>query len=225
MKNNTSSTTEFRQIPFNMTIAKRISDGSVVGRVSIFNQNGVNLGRALFTHNNPYGDVFTIMPNAETDTEHYTSYLVCFNSEGKSIGEHDRDKWHLVIEIPSECCSKESSDLEWTPAVTAASFQELIDKGVWNNRSFESICCELIALHKRKNKDYGDSFAKTMDTFGITALCIRLHDKLNRLISITNNGKREVKDESVEDTLMDLASYAIMGIEHLYKVNHGPEQD
>lgn len=107
MKNNTSSTTEFRQIPFNMTIAKRISDGSVVGRVSIFNQNGVNLGRALFTHNNPYGDVFTIMPNAETDTEHYTSYLVCFNSEGKSIGEHDRDKWYLVIEIPSETIYKD----------------------------------------------------------------------------------------------------------------------
>lgn len=103
-----------------------------------------------------------------------------------------------------------------TVATTMAALREIVYNGEWNGVSFESICCELIALHERKNKDYGGAFYNTMNKFGITALLIRLDDKLSRLISITNNGSQEVNDESVEDTLRDLASYAIMGLEHLY---------
>ena len=103
-----------------------------------------------------------------------------------------------------------------TPSNTLAILHEIVHNGTFNGRSFESICCELIALHERKNKDYGGAFYNTMSKFGITALLIRLDDKLSRLISITKNGSQEVNDESIEDTLRDLASYAIMGLEHLY---------
>ena len=43
--------------------------------------------------------------------------------------------------------------------------------------------------------------------------CIRLEDKLNRLKNLTlRNGKQQIAEESIRDTLMDLANYAIMTI-------------
>jgi hypothetical protein len=72
------------------------------------------------------------------------------------------------------------------------------------------ICQELNALYDRKNKDYGDSFSKSYTEYGMSMPCIRLEDKLNRLKSLTKNNTQEVNDESIEDTLMDLANYAIM---------------
>lgn len=71
------------------------------------------------------------------------------------------------------------------------------------------ICEALNALYERKNHDYGDSFAKSFEEYGMAMPCIRLEDKLNRLKALTKNTAK-VSDESIEDTLMDLANYAIM---------------
>lgn len=75
-----------------------------------------------------------------------------------------------------------------------------------------TICGELAALYERKNHDYGDSFGKSFDEYGMAMPCIRLEDKLNRLKSLTRSGDQQVHDESIDDTLMDLANYAIMTI-------------
>lgn len=70
------------------------------------------------------------------------------------------------------------------------------------------ICKNLNDLYQRKNHDYGDSFGKSYQEYGMTMACIRLEDKLNRLKSLC---KQEAQvNESLEDTLMDLANYAIM---------------
>lgn len=71
------------------------------------------------------------------------------------------------------------------------------------------VCKALNALYARKNADYGDSFGKSYQEYGMVMACIRLEDKLNRLKSLTRQ-EAQVKDESVEDTLMDLANYSIM---------------
>lgn len=71
------------------------------------------------------------------------------------------------------------------------------------------ICKDLNALYERKNNDYGDSFGKSYEEYGLTMVCIRLEDKLNRLKSLRTK-EAEVTDESIEDTLMDLANYSIM---------------
>lgn len=71
------------------------------------------------------------------------------------------------------------------------------------------ICEALNALYEQKNHDYGDSFAKSFEEYGMAMPCIRLEDKLNRLKALTKNTAK-VSDESIEDTLMDLANYAIM---------------
>lgn len=83
--------------------------------------------------------------------------------------------------------------------------------------TFESISKELCDLHSSKDSDYGGSFSKTFETFGLTSSCIRLSDKVNRLNSIVSKSSQKITDESVEDTLKDLASYAIMTIVELRK--------
>lgn len=72
---------------------------------------------------------------------------------------------------------------------------------------------ELTELYERKNADYGDSFGKSYAEYGLAMPCIRLEDKLNRLKNLTlRNGKQQIAEESIRDTLMDLANYAIMSI-------------
>ena len=65
-----------------------------------------------------------------------------------------------------------------------------------------------IELFKQKNNDYGDAFA----TYGIIGILIRIQDKINRSITITQNGIHLVKDERIEDTLLDLHNYAAMAL-------------
>lgn len=72
------------------------------------------------------------------------------------------------------------------------------------------ICDDLNKLYERKNHDYGDSFGKSFAEYGMSMPCIRLEDKLNRLKALTRSGNQQVSDESIDDTLMDLANYAIM---------------
>lgn len=67
---------------------------------------------------------------------------------------------------------------------------------------------EGIDLFEKKNKDYGDAFAK----FGIIGVLMRIEDKIQRSLSITKNGVTLVDDEKIRDTLIDLHNYAAMGI-------------
>ena len=85
--------------------------------------------------------------------------------------------------------------------------------------SFGDICASMIELHDKKNADYGDAFTKSMDIFGSTYLVSRLHDKVQRLINFSLGAEFQVKDETILDTLMDLACYAIMGIEYYQNVD------
>lgn len=79
------------------------------------------------------------------------------------------------------------------------------------------ICQDLTALYERKNHDYGDSFGKGFREYGMVMPVIRLEDKLNRLKALLKDDAM-VRDESIDDTLMDIANYAIMTlIERIYK--------
>mgnify|MGYP002512706372 FL=1 len=75
----------------------------------------------------------------------------------------------------------------------------------------EAILNEIRQLYNRKNADYGNSFDKTLDEFGIVASATRISDKFNRFKSLIKN-PAQVSDEKIEDTLIDLASYAMMTI-------------
>lgn len=77
------------------------------------------------------------------------------------------------------------------------------------------ICNELSDIYARKNHDYGDSFHLSFVEEGMAMPRIRLGDKLNRFKSLTMKGDAKVNDESIEDTLLDLANYAIMTVMEL----------
>lgn len=82
---------------------------------------------------------------------------------------------------------------------------------------FEEITKKLYNTYKKKNSDYGDSFNDTLTEWGLQAAGIRMSDKLKRFNSIVKNGSFKVKDESIIDTLEDLATYAIMTVMYLRK--------
>ena len=81
-----------------------------------------------------------------------------------------------------------------------------------NEKLFKSIVTQMFDTYKRKNKDYGASFDELFDEYGMTSALLRIKDKYNRLKAINDNGQIEVKDESVEDTLLDMANYAILTV-------------
>ena len=80
---------------------------------------------------------------------------------------------------------------------------------------FKEITQQMIEVHERKNQDYGNSFDKTLDEFGLVAGLIRINDKVSRLKSIYKSSEVRVKDERIEDTLLDLANYAVMSLQWL----------
>ena len=69
-------------------------------------------------------------------------------------------------------------------------------------------------LYDSKGQDYGDSFGETYQKLGIISALTRISDKYNRLISLATKPEeeRKVKDESIQDTLLDLSNYCIMTI-------------
>ena len=77
-------------------------------------------------------------------------------------------------------------------------------------KRFREITENMADLYERKNKDYGDSFSNSLDEFGVIAGVVRLSDKMNRIKTLTKNGEQLVLDESIKDTLQDLANYSIM---------------
>ena len=76
------------------------------------------------------------------------------------------------------------------------------------------LCRALNELYTRKNNDSGDSFHQTFLEEGYAMSRIRLSDKLNRFKTLSRKAAAEqrVQDESLRDTLMDLANYALMTI-------------
>lgn len=60
----------------------------------------------------------------------------------------------------------------------------------------------------QKQADYGTT---NITMFGLEGIMIRLSDKINRLINLIQNDKHP-ENESLQDTLTDIAGYAIIGL-------------
>ena len=78
------------------------------------------------------------------------------------------------------------------------------------NKEFNSIIQNMYNLYVKKNENYGNSFGKLYEDLGPISGLVPLHNKLNRLTSLIKGSKNNF--ESIEDTLIDLANYAIMNL-------------
>lgn len=88
----------------------------------------------------------------------------------------------------------------------------LIDENVV---SFRAIQDKLVNIYAKKNHDYGDSFNQGCDELGVGYAFSRIFDKTKRFQTLAkgimnNNLSIEVQDETMEDTIMDLANYCMM---------------
>nr|DAQ82510.1 MAG TPA: Nucleotide modification associated domain 1 [Caudoviricetes sp.] len=82
--------------------------------------------------------------------------------------------------------------------------------------NFREITDYMYQIYEKKNADYGDSFSKTYDEFGLTASAIRINDKTERFKKLIKQDA-QVQDESIKDTLLDLANYAVLTLMEMSK--------
>ena len=73
----------------------------------------------------------------------------------------------------------------------------------------KEICECLTNVYSNKNADYGDSFSSLRKEFP-EAILVRIGDKYNRLKTLYRKKDIPVTNESISDTLLDLANYCIM---------------
>lgn len=89
----------------------------------------------------------------------------------------------------------------------------LEDEGA-DRRKIADVGLSIVQLLLRKNKDYGSSvfkspvLAPSMDAG--SAILVRMSDKISRLNNLLQAEAQASVDESIDDTLADLAGYAIL---------------
>ena len=113
--------------------------------------------------------------------------------------------WKAAQNVPKE-------KIDYSSCVDVRSISPLERKA----ERHKDICDKLNDIYIQKNHDYGDSFSKTFQEEGMAMARIRLTDKLERFKRLTKT-EGKVKDESIIDTLIDLANYSIMTIMEIEK--------
>ena len=85
----------------------------------------------------------------------------------------------------------------------------------------EVLCKQARELMDKKNRDYAGNDGKEpfanftrVEAMGICSteqgFMVRLTDKMSRLSSILESGNNHVKDESFEDTMVDVINYIVL---------------
>jgi hypothetical protein len=100
----------------------------------------------------------------------------------------------------------------WKQALSGVVPKELITPEVVALRDQQN---KMLNLMAKKNADYGNAFNKGCDKLGYRYGLARMYDKANRLIHLIEDdfkgcNKPNVKDESMFDTIQDLANYCNM---------------
>lgn len=148
----------------------------------------------------------------DKETDEYTNTYACVFDEMSDNMLNKCYTWLRDIRTvacenaETKCCNEEPDDLKSNIEPKVA-------------RHY-TICQKLNQVYKAKNHDYGDSFGDTYKKLGIISAVTRLSDKMNRLMSLAVSHDAQVKDEKIEDTLLDMANYAIMT---LIELGYEPE--
>jgi hypothetical protein len=113
---------------------------------------------------------------------------------------------------------KKHIDEECNKNVSQPTNKDLPFPGDVTKYSYSNILRSMDETHTRKNNDYGDAAYQGYKKFGPAYFLVQLHNKLSRLESLTINNKTQlVKDESIDDTLLDMANYAVMYLESRHR--------
>lgn len=127
------------------------------------------------------------------------------------VNEEYQKLINIVTELRMEVIPNTSTDVKLQAlekGLMALGTRPLLSNGV---QKFIDITNSMAKTYAAKNHDYGNSFEQSLDKFGLVASIVRIGDKMNRIESLSKK-EAEVKDESIKDTLLDLASYSIMTV-------------
>ena len=75
---------------------------------------------------------------------------------------------------------------------------------------FRNITQQMAETYEAKNHDYGNAYTEGYKLFGHTQLLSRIHEKFCRVYNLLNGADRQVPDESVLDTLTDMANQCVI---------------
>ena len=81
-----------------------------------------------------------------------------------------------------------------------------------NIERFNALADKEKEIYKQKNEKYGNSFDKSVEKYGLISALTRISDKFNRLETLILSHSNGTDDESLIDTLMDMANYCNMTI-------------
>lgn len=106
----------------------------------------------------------------------------------------------------------------WVETPRAPLFWDKVEDAEWYGSPFESVLAEIQAMHDRKSKDYGytdDPYSnvRASSDFGIPSwvgTLVRANDKMRRLQKAAQG--HDLANESIEDSLLDLATYAVIAL-------------
>ena len=146
----------------------------------------------------------------------------CYDMWGSGEYVNDTSNSIFITEDPNHHPQVKWSDEEatkymggitiWTHDTAYVDTPQLGGTPMKKYERHSEITKQLNEIYIAKNTDYGDAFGDTFKKLGIISAVTRIVDKTNRLMSLSakTEAERNVKDETIKDTLLDLANYAIM---------------
>ena len=90
-------------------------------------------------------------------------------------------------------------------------------------RRHQEICDEIHQMYLQKNEAYGDSFHDLYADLGIISAVSQITHKYNRLKTLAKDKNQDIatNDESIVDTLLDMANYCIMTALEIEREQYG----
>lgn len=137
-------------------------------------------------------------------------------------GNEQKDDLHYWIDRTDEYSLGHDSDLsdyDWPDPDNYESLSREIeyetllqekDESNLNKSRYEMLINEMKDTYNKKNSDYGNAFDILLDDVGIDAALTQIGIKWMRFRNLAK--KKSNNYESLEDTLLDMANYAIMTV-------------
>ena len=95
-----------------------------------------------------------------------------------------------------------------------------------NDKDIRELLVQMEKTFVVKNQKYGNSFEISLDKYGMIAALTRISDKFNRIENLILTNDNGTSDESVMDTLIDMANYCVMTAVYMKNSkgeNHGKD--
>ena len=129
--------------------------------------------------------------------------VICTNC-GKPVG--------LIpdMEIPAKCpyCSQESiTQNVWQGNIVTQ--VNTVTQANITEAYFKALTEEAFALWQKKNISYGPY---NISVFGLKGIAVRMFDKMQRVLRLVWHSVDNPLDETIQDTFLDLAVYALIAI-------------